>query len=282
MCSVCGCGGSDHKHERDHDHGHDPRQDTARTHARRDSSGDLPRFTHAPGLSVRRMVQVEQDLLAQNQGYADRNRHSFEGRRVFTLNLMSSPGSGKTTLLVRTIEAMRAAGAVAVIEGDQQTDRDARRIGETGVPVHQINTGRGCHLDAHGVGHACAKLPIADHGTLFIENVGNLVCPAGFDLGEARRVVVLSVTEGEDKPLKYPDMFRAADAMILNKVDLLPYVEFDVDACCAHARSINPRLATLTMSATRGDGLWEWLAWLAAERARWERGCGPVSGAADG
>jgi hydrogenase nickel incorporation protein HypB len=265
MCGVCGCGNTDHDHDHDHDH-----------------DGHLPRFAHAPGLSGRRMVQIERDLFEQNQKYADRNRQAFEERRIFSLNLMSSPGSGKTTLLVQTIEALRAKGTVAVIEGDQQTDRDARRIGATGVPVRQINTGRGCHLDAHRVGHAHADLDIAKDATLFIENVGNLVCPAGFDLGEARRVVVLSVTEGEDKPLKYPDMFRAADVMVLNKIDLLPYVSFDVEACCAHARSINPQLAILMVSATHGEGMAQWLAWLAAERAQWECGRGSVTGVLGG
>ncbi len=282
MCSVCGCGDGDHKHEHEHDHDHDCLQDPAWAHAGHDHAEELPRFAHTPGLSKRRMVQVEQDLLAQNQRYADRNRQSLEERRIFGLNLMSSPGSGKTTLLVRTIEALRADGAVAVIEGDQQTDRDACRIGATGVPVQQINTGRGCHLDAHRVGHAYADLGATEGATLFIENVGNLVCPAGFDLGEARRVVVLSVTEGEDKPLKYPDMFRAADVMILNKIDLLPYVTFDMEACCAHARSINPRLAILKVSATHGDGMVQWLAWLAAERAQWERGRRSVAGVIGG
>ncbi|MDA8390276.1 MAG: hydrogenase nickel incorporation protein HypB [Gammaproteobacteria bacterium] len=280
MCGVCGCGGADHghgpehKHEHEHEHGHggDGRQDPVAAGMGHDHGGHLSRFAHAPGLSARRTVQVERDLFAQNQRYADGNRRSFEERRIFTLNVMSSPGSGKTTLLVQTLQALRGTEAVAVIEGDQQTDRDARRIAETGVPVRQINTGRGCHLDAHRVGHACADLPLAQDGTLFIENVGNLVCPAGFDLGEARRIVVLSVTEGEDKPLKYPDMFRAADLMILNKIDLLPYVTFDVEACCGYACSINPRLTTLLVSATHGDGMAEWLAWLANERAQWGRG----------
>ena len=279
MCGVCGCGDLGHEQEHEHELRHRQGQEV---HAGHDHAGHFPRFSHAPGLSGRRMVQIEQDLFALNQRYADRNRQSFEERRIFTLNLMSSPGSGKTTLLVRTLEAARAAGLVAVIEGDQQTDRDARRIGETGVPVRQINTGRGCHLDAHGVAHACAELPLAGDSTLFIENVGNLVCPAGFDLGEARRVVILSVTEGEDKPLKYPDMFRAADVMILNKIDLLPYVRFDVDACRTHARSVNPRLAMLSVSATQGDGMAQWLAWLAAERAQWVRGQGSVAAVTGG
>ncbi len=280
MCGVCGCGKAEHEH--DHDHGHDHQRDPAAAGDGHDHCGHLPRFAHAPGLSGRRMVRIERDLFEQNQKYADRNRQTFEAQRIFSLNLMSSPGSGKTTLLVRTIEALRADGTVAVIEGDQQTDRDARCIAATGVPVRQINTGRGCHLDAQRVGHAHTDLNIATDATLFIENVGNLVCPAGFDLGEARRVVVLSVTEGEDKPLKYPDMFRAADVMIMNKIDLLPHVRFDVEACCAYARSINPRVAILMVSATRGDGMAQWLAWLAAERAQWRCDCKPVAGALGG
>ncbi len=273
MCGVCGCG--DTKHGHDHGHGHEGevghRHDGGASGGGLREHGHLPRFAHAPGLSARRIVQVEQDLFAQNQAYADGNRRAFGERRVFSVNLMSSPGSGKTTLLVRTLKAMHDACPVIVIEGDQQTDRDARRIAATGVPVHQVNTGRGCHLDAHRVAHACDHLPIADGATLFIENVGNLVCPAGFDLGEARRVVVLSVTEGEDKPLKYPDMFRAADMLILNKVDLLPYVDFDIEACYAHAREVNPLVTMIAVSATRGDGMAQWLAWIGSERARWMR-----------
>ncbi|MHB1281423.1 MAG: hydrogenase nickel incorporation protein HypB, partial [Acidithiobacillus sp.] len=207
---------------------------------------------------------------AKNQRHADANRRYLAERGIFALNLVSSPGSGKTTLLVRTVEALQHRLPVAVIEGDQQTGRDAERIRATGVAALQINTGKGCHLDAHMVGHALEQLqPVAD-GVLFIENVGNLVCPAAFDLGEAHKVVVLSVTEGEDKPLKYPDMFHAADLMLLNKVDLLPYLEFDVDACIDYARRINPKLAVLQVSATRGDGMAAWLEWIegGAEQAR--------------
>ncbi len=271
MCGVCGCGKEEQEPESKHAHKLAGDLDAASD--RHEDHVHLPRFAHAPGLSARRMVQVEQDLFAQNQRYAQSNRQKFEDRKIFVLNLMSSPGSGKTTLLVRTVEVLSGSKAVAVIEGDQQTDRDAKRIAETGVPVHQINTGRGCHLDAHGVGHAYGHLAPADHSVLFIENVGNLVCPSGFDLGEARRVVILSVTEGEDKPLKYPDMFRVADVMVLNKIDLLSHVEFDVDACCAYARAINPSLAILMVSATRGAGMADWLEWLEAEQAQWVKGC---------
>lgn len=206
--------------------------------------------------------------LQKNQRYADGNRNDLSARGIFALNMMSSPGAGKTTLLVRTIEALKAGLPMTVIEGDQQTDRDAQRIRATGVPVRQINTGKGCHLDAHMVGHALADLGPTDDSVVFIENVGNLVCPAGFDLGEARKVVVLSVTEGEDKPIKYPDMFRVADLMIINKVDLLPYVSFDVEACMDYARAVNKGLRAIMVSATRGDGLGEWASWIKRECAQ--------------
>ncbi len=269
MCTTCGCGGGEVKIEGHdhHDHPHDHHEDNGQ---HRHGDEFQPAHVHAPGMDGRRMVRIEQDILAKNQRHADSNRRYLAGRGVFALNLVSSPGSGKTTLLVRTVEALQHRLPVAVIEGDQQTGRDAERIRATGVAALQINTGKGCHLDAHMVGHALEQLqPVAD-GVLFIENVGNLVCPAAFDLGEAHKVVVLSVTEGEDKPLKYPDMFHAADLMLLNKVDLLPYLEFDVDACIDYARRINPKLAVLQVSATRGDGMAAWLEWIegGAEQAR--------------
>lgn len=182
---------------------------------------------------------------------------------MLTLNLVSSPGSGKTTLLVRTIEALKNKKQLAVIEGDQQTENDAERIRATGVQAIQINTGKGCHLDAGMVGQALKQLSLPQDTVLFIENVGNLVCPASFDLGEACKVVVLSVTEGEDKPLKYPDMFRAARLMLLNKCDLLPYLNFDVALAAANARRVNPDMEIIQLSATSGVGMDEWLAWIA-------------------
>jgi hydrogenase nickel incorporation protein HypB len=217
-----------------------------------------------------KMVQVEQDILAKNNAYAGDNRRRFAERGIFAVNLVSSPGSGKTTLLTRSIEALKAKHAIAVIEGDQQTSMDAERIRATGVPAIQVNTGKGCHLDAHMVGHAYERLALPEASLLLIENVGNLVCPADFDLGEAHKVVILSVTEGEDKPLKYPNMFRAADLMILNKVDLLPHLSFDVEMCLAYARRVNPRIEVMQVSATRGDGMAAWLVWLeqGLERAR--------------
>ena len=266
MCTTCGCDGGEVKIE-GHGHHDDHHEDNGHHH-----HGDEPQpaHVHAPGMDGRRMVRIEQDILAKNQRHADANRRYLAELGIFALNLVSSPGSGKTTLLVRTVEALQHRLSVAVIEGDQQTGRDAERIRATGVAALQINTGKGCHLDAHMVGHALEQLQPVAGGVLFIENVGNLVCPAAFDLGEAHKVVVLSVTEGEDKPLKYPDMFHAADLMLLNKVDLLPYLEFDVDACIGYARRINPKLAVLQVSATRGDGMAAWLNWIedGAERAR--------------
>lgn len=210
------------------------------------------------------MISIERDILSQNDQHARHNRERLARQRVLALNFVSSPGSGKTTLLVRAIEDLKRKMPVAVIEGDQQTSNDAERIRATGAPAVQINTGKGCHLDAHMVGHALDDLPLEGGGLLFIENVGNLVCPAAFDLGEAHKVVVLSVTEGEDKPAKYPDMFAAADLMLLNKSDLLPHLDFDVGACLAAALRVNPRLQTLVVSARTGEGLAAFYAWIEA------------------
>lgn len=213
------------------------------------------------------MIKLEKDILSKNNEYADANRKMFAERGVLALNFVSSPGSGKTTLLCRTIDALRGKLPIAVIEGDQQTSNDADRIRATGAPAIQVNTGKGCHLDAHMVGYAADHLDLAEGGLLLVENVGNLVCPAGFDLGEAHKVVVLSITEGEDKPLKYPDMFAAADLMILNKTDLLPHLDFDVEACIANARKVNPRIKVLRVSARTGEGMSDWTAWIGAARA---------------
>ncbi|EDV4148711.1 hydrogenase nickel incorporation protein HypB, partial [Salmonella enterica subsp. enterica] len=180
--------------------------------------------------------------------------------------LVSSPGSGKTTLLTETLMKLKDRVPCAVIEGDQQTVNDAARIRATGTPAIQVNTGKGCHLDAQMIADAAPRLPLDDHGILFIENVGNLVCPASFDLGEKHKVAVLSVTEGEDKPLKYPHMFAAASLMLLNKVDLLPYLNFDVEKCIASAREVNPEIKIILISATSGEGMDQWLAWLEAQR----------------
>jgi hydrogenase nickel incorporation protein HypB len=214
------------------------------------------------------MIKIEQDILSKNDAYARDNRRAFSAKRLFALNVVSSPGSGKTSLLVKAIEALKDRLPAAVIEGDQQTCNDADRIRATGAPAIQINTGKGCHLDAHMVGHALEALNPPPGSALFIENVGNLVCPAGFDLGEARRVVVFSVTEGEDKPLKYPDMFATADLMLVNKADLLPHLDFDMGQCLANALRVNPNLQTLIVSARTGDGVAAFAAWIEASAAR--------------
>ena len=262
MCTVCGCGDGKvedhHHHEHGHGHGH---------HYHR---GDDLHFgqggagVSAPGMSQERLIQIETDILSKNNAYAAANRARLAGRKAFTVNLVSSPGSGKTTLLCATIREM--AGPVAVIEGDQQTSNDADRIRETGAPAVQVNTGKGCHLDGHMVGHALDHLEIEDGTTLFIENVGNLVCPAAFDLGEDAKVAILSVTEGEDKPLKYPDMFTASRLALLNKVDLEPYCDVDLDLYEANLKRVNPLIEVIRVSAKTGEGLNRWIAWLKAEK----------------
>jgi len=253
-----------HDHGGDHAHGHEPHghwhaDGTWHAHPHDDGHAHEP----APGTPAARILEVEQDLLAKNDALAAANRRRFAERGLFALNLVSSPGSGKTTLLCRTIDAWGGRSPVAVVEGDQQTSFDADRIRATGAPAVQVNTGKGCHLDAHMVSRALDALPPFEDGLLFVENVGNLVCPAAFDLGEAHKVVILSVTEGEDKPLKYPDMFRAADLLLVNKVDLLPYVAFDVAKAVEYARRVRPGLDAIELSATSGAGFDAWLAWLA-------------------
>jgi hydrogenase nickel incorporation protein HypB len=271
--------GHDHEHARDHEHGHDHEHahdhehghDHGHVHHQDDVAGAAG--AAAPGMTQARMVQIERDILAKNGSIAQRNRAWLAERGIFAINLVSSPGSGKTSLLVRTIDSLAGRLPVAVIEGDQQTSFDADRIRATGAPAIQINTGKGCHLDAAMVETALGRLAPRDDSVLMVENVGNLVCPAGFDLGEAHKVVVLSVTEGEDKPLKYPDMFHAASLMLLNKVDLLPHLSFDVELCLAHARRVNPAIEIVQLSATTGQGMQPWLAWIergaaAAQRQR--------------
>jgi len=220
-----------------------------------------------PGLSQVRTIQLEADVLGANDRVAQANRAHFAAHRVAAFNLVSSPGSGKTSLLVKTIQRLREIQPerpVAVIEGDQQTSNDADRIRATGAPAIQVNTGKGCHLDAPMVAAAFDRLPHAEGGLLFIENVGNLVCPAMWDLGEQAKVAILSVTEGEDKPLKYPDMFAAAKLMLLNKVDLLPHLDFDVAQCIAYAQRVNPAIEVMLVSAKSGVGIDAWIEWLTA------------------
>jgi hydrogenase nickel incorporation protein HypB len=249
--------GTTHSHDHEHSgEGHE------HPHAHSHQHSYAPAHSHAPGVSTKRMVQIEQDILSKNNAYAAENRQRLAERGIFTLNLVSSPGSGKTTLLCKTIEMLKGKELVTVIEGDQQTSQDAERIRATGAPAIQINTGKGCHLDAHMVGHAMGKLELPEGSLLMIENVGNLVCPAAFDLGEAHKVVILSVTEGEDKPIKYPDMFRAATLMLMNKCDLLPYLTFSVPKAIEFARRVNPAIEVIEVSATSGQGMDDWLAWL--------------------
>jgi hydrogenase nickel incorporation protein HypB len=222
---------------------------------------------HMPGMREERIIRLERDILSKNGAFARANRDRLKAAGILALNLVSSPGSGKTSLLVRTIADLKHCFPISVIEGDRQTSNDAGRIHATGTPAIQINTGWGCHLDAHMVGHALDQLPLNQGSLLFIENVGNLICPAAVDLGESHKVVVLSVTEGEDKPLKYPDMFAEADLMLLNKIDLLPYLDFDVRTCIQFALRVNPQIQIINVSARTGEGLsafCHWIEWRAS------------------
>ncbi len=280
MCDTCGCGQGEarilkpgeegsyththdgvththshaedgHHHHHDHDHPHD---DHGHNHDH-DHHHD-----HDHGQS--RKVEIEQDILGKNNLLAERNRGYFEARNILALNLVSSPGSGKTCLLERTIKEMGKELAFYIIEGDQQTMNDANRIAAAGAPVVQVNTGEGCHLDAEMVNRAVKKLEVEEKAVLLIENVGNLVCPALFDLGESSRVVIMSTTEGEDKPLKYPNMFRTSNLCIINKTDLLPYLDFDLARAMEYAAQINPDLRFIELSAKTGEGMDQWYGWL--------------------
>ncbi len=280
MCEVCGCGqgrprvDGEPRHHPPSPDGAAQRHGHAHVHAHRHTHGDdgsLHFGANAAGVSVAghsaaRLVRIEQDILARNDAIAAHNRARFGAAGVLALNLVSSPGAGKTALLLATLERL-ADHPVAVIEGDQETSADAQRIRATGVAAVQVNTGKGCHLDAAMIASAMDHLDVPGLRIVFIENVGNLVCPAGFDLGEAMKVVICSVTEGEDKPLKYPGMFAAAGLLLVSKIDLLPYLEFDVEALVAHARRINPGIAVMRVSARTGEGMERWLAWL-EDRAR--------------
>lgn len=244
--------GHDHSHADDHTHDHGHHHGAPSTVAAQHGA----------------TVQLEQEILGKNQQLADANRAWFAEQGILTLNLMSSPGSGKTTLLERTLYDLRDELSISVIEGDQATANDAERIRATGCKVLQINTGTGCHLEADMVARGIRELDPPRGSLVMIENVGNLVCPAMFDLGEHAKVVILSVTEGEDKPLKYPHMFRAASLMLLNKVDLSPYLRFDIERCIAFAQEVNPEIQTLRVSAATGEGMEAWYAWLRVQRNR--------------
>jgi hydrogenase nickel incorporation protein HypB len=249
MCATCGCESNGHSivHGDDHGHAHDHHHDHDHSHS------------HSTGKSV---VEVEKDILHHNNLLAARNRGYFDAKNILALNLVSSPGSGKTTLLEKTLTDLKGQVEFAVIEGDQQTTNDADRIHATGTKVVQINTGKGCHLDAHMVLHAVQGMKLVNDSVLFIENVGNLVCPAMFDLGEKERVVIISVTEGEDKPLKYPDMFYSSTVCVINKTDLLPYVPFNIEKAKEYILRVNPKLKIIEVSCTSGEGLQQWYSWL--------------------
>ncbi len=241
MCATCGCdintssaiqaGEHHHNHEHNHLHG-------------------------------KTIIDIEKDVLYENNLLAERNRGYFDAKNMLALNLVSSPGSGKTSLLEKTLTDLKGQFDFYVIEGDQQTSRDADRIHATGSKVVQINTGKGCHLDAHMILHALQGIKPAENSILFIENVGNLICPAMFDLGENERVVIISVTEGDDKPIKYPDMFHTSSLCIINKTDLLPYVPFSMEKVKEYARQVNPELKFIELSCTSGEGLSDWYQWL--------------------
>jgi hydrogenase nickel incorporation protein HypB len=267
MCTTCGCSDTanprvtnlvsgqtdeifhthaDHSHDGDHHHHHDH---------------EHPDHKHEHGTTI----PIEQAILAKNDRLAERNRGWFLGKNIIALNLVSSPGSGKTTLLERTIQDLKHNINISVIEGDQETLNDAERIRKTGCPVVQINTGAGCHLEADMLARGLEALQPQSNSLVLIENVGNLVCPALFDLGEHAKVVILSVTEGEDKPLKYPHMFKNATTMILNKIDLLPYLRFDVTKCLEFAHRVNPGLQVFQVSASTGEGLQNWYGWVTSQ-----------------
>ena len=285
MCVTCGCGKGaeatvvalDHDHDHDHDHGHD--HDHEHGHAHDHEHGHTHAHDHARP-KVASIVQLEARVLAKNDALAARNRAWFAGREILALNLVSSPGAGKTTLLERTIRDLKGELPLHVVEGDQATSNDGERIRAAGAPVVQLNTGTGCHLEADMIARALGALAPPLGAVVIIENVGNLVCPALFDLGERAKVVILSVTEGDDKPLKYPHMFRAADVLVLSKIDLLPYVDFDVAKAVENARLINPRITVLRLSARSGEGLDGWYDWIRrhatlARAAAFERDEGP-------
>jgi hydrogenase nickel incorporation protein HypB len=283
MCGHCGCGSEakataldlqtgkeiemesrvhDHDHDRDHRHAHEHGHGHEHVHADGSRHSHPHRPDDAPGAE---MLTLQTRILAKNDAFADKNRAWFRGREILALNLVSSPGSGKTTLLERTIKDLKDKFKLFVVEGDQATARDGERIRAAGAAAVQINTGSGCHLEADMLGRALQHLKPGAGSIVMIENVGNLVCPALFDLGERCKVVIFSVTEGEDKPLKYPTMFGAASVMILNKIDLLPYVEFDVARAIANAKQINPDIVVLRLSGRTGEGFEAWYEWLRKE-----------------
>lgn len=278
MCDTCGCGDTDgkaiirlpgedkedqqeHSHDHEHNHGdhshsHDHKHDHSHDHDHQHSHDSSPN-----------KISVETDILAANKLLAERNKGFFEAIDILTINLMSSPGSGKTTLLEKTITDLKGKQKFYVIEGDQQTMNDANRIHATGAPAVQVNTGNGCHLDAEMINRAMKEFTFEKGSVLMIENVGNLVCPSLFDLGEKKRVVIISVTEGDDKPVKYPTIFETADLCIINKTDLLPYVEFNIEELKRNGLMVNHHLEFIELSAKSGEGMEKWYEWLMQEKA---------------
>ena len=276
MCGTCGCGTGENgvsiqnpkdvkAHEHSHDHHHD-----GHTHSHDHSHGHHHHHDHDHSHSNdhhhKTVIDLEQDILQHNEVMAARNKGYFEAKNIFALNLVSSPGSGKTSILERTLSDLKKDIPFYVIEGDQQTLNDANRIDALDIPVIQINTGKGCHLESDMVYDAVKQLKIKDDSILMIENVGNLVCPSMFNLGESKRVVIISTTEGEDKPIKYPDMFHTSDVCIINKIDLLPYVNINIDKLKEYALQVNPNLEFFEVSATTGEGMEKWYEWLKANQ----------------
>lgn len=280
MCGTCGCGdensvtfrkpGEEHDHSHSHNHNHGDEShshDHSHSHTHNDGHQDHDHehphtHGHDHDHSHDREIQIGQNILSKNDLLAERNRGYFEAKNIIALNLVSSPGSGKTSLLERTIKEIGKEIKCFVIEGDQQTMNDAERIEAAGAPVIQVNTGNGCHLDAEMINTATKQLNVENDSVLFIENVGNLVCPSMFDLGETKRVVVISTTEGEDKPIKYPTMFETADICIINKTDLLPYLDFSVEKCKDYAMKVNHHLEFFEISVKSGEGIQGWYDWL--------------------
>jgi hydrogenase nickel incorporation protein HypB len=274
MCETCGCGQPGEKftilkpgEENEHLHSHNGHWHSHGDHSHSHPISDADHIhdhdhdhgIHSHAHTEERTIKLELDILGRNNLLAERNRGFFEAKNILAMNLVSSPGSGKTSILERTIKESKSAKTIYVIEGDQQTTNDAQRIENAGAPAIQINTGNGCHLDAQMINSALKNLEVKENSILFIENVGNLICPALFDLGESLRVVIISVTEGEDKPLKYPNMFQTSQLCLINKTDLLPYLDFSVDLFKSNALKVNPNLAFIELSARSGQGFEEWL-----------------------
>lgn len=281
MCGTCGCGTGEngvsiqnpkevkahehhHHHHDGHSHSHEHTDDHEHHHDHDHSHSHDHSHTHGHPKTV---LELEQDILQQNEVMAARNKGYFEAKNIFAINLVSSPGSGKTSILERTLSDLKEEIPFYVIEGDQQTMNDANRIDALDIPVIQINTGKGCHLESDMVYDAVKQLNIKDNSILMIENVGNLVCPSMFNLGESKRVVIISTTEGEDKPIKYPDMFHSSDVCIINKIDLLPYVNINLDKLKEYALQVNPNLQFFEVSATTGEGMTKWYEWLKTQKA---------------